>query len=311
MAWQHAAASSARPGRYRSLKLLLFVVISSLFALYCVGSAAAATAPPAGYDVVVTLTQNLQGKPGTTVWSIVSWRNAGPDQAPRLRITYTPPLGTEIPGSGLPTGWTKTGRSVTRVTTAVLPPGRQNNASIPLRIPAKAVPGTLLVGGEATGRGLTGQDRAPANNTAYNRVLVLAAVPSPTPSPTPTVTRTPTPTPTKSPAPKPTVRPTVTTAATGAPTARTTQARVNAEPSLSASTYLVAAPSPSSVEVSITPQVIQVTDASPDGSSVELLPLLGALTCFTAAALGGVAFKRRQAAAQAHDAEVRSLHEIY
>ena len=85
---------------------------------------------------------------------------------------------------------------------------------------------------------------------------------------------------------------------------------MNAEPSLTASTYLVAAPRPSSVTVSITPDVIQVTDASPDGS-VELLPLFGALTCFTAAAIGGVAFKRRQAAAQAHEAEVRSLHEIY
>jgi hypothetical protein len=280
--------------------------------------AAVATAAPAGrYDVVMSVTPTAQGRPGSTVSAVLSWRNAGTAEAPTLRITYTPPLGTDIPASGLPAGWTKAGRSAVRITGAVLPPGASRSASIRVRIPAQAVPGTLLVGGEATARGLTGKDRAPADNTAYSRVQVLAAAPSPSPSPstrrTPTPTPTPRPTPKPTPTPpaaKPTTQPTTKplTVATGAPASRPAAAVRVPEPSLTASTYLVAAPRPTgSVQPSIVPGVIEVTD----GPSVQLVPLVGALTCFTAAAIGGVAFRRRRAAAQAEVDEVRLLRAIH
>jgi hypothetical protein len=54
-----------------------------------------------------------------------------------------------------------------------------------------------------------------------------------------------------------------------------------------------------------------IGDDPPSDSRVRLVPLVGAITCFTAAGLLGAVVRRRQAGLRAHESEVRALHRIH
>jgi len=243
------------------------------------------------------------GRPGYAVSVAVSWRNAGPAAVRGVRVVYTPPLGATLAG-GLPAGWRASGRTAVYSQTASVASGTARSAAIAVRVPATATAGSLLVGGGVDVTGGGGTDSRPANNHATNRISVVAAAPSPStsvkaspkasskssakPSPSPSPTAV---------APSPSVKPT--TAPTKA-AARPTPVR---EPKLKPSTFVITAPKKTG------PPDVDVIPVVDDGlfSGVELVPLAGAIACFTAAGTGVVMVRRRRAAERAHEAEIRSV----
>jgi len=302
MAWQHAAEPSARFSGGRATVMSLFVSLWILSAVTGFGSAQVATAAPTPaitYDLQAGVTGTVLGRPGQVVSVAVSWRNAGPAAVSGVRVVYTPPLGATLAG-GLPAGWRASGRTAVYSQTASVAAGTARSAVIAVRVPATATAGSLLVGGGVDVTGGAGTDSRPANNHATNRISVVAAAPSPSrsvkaspkasprPSLSPSLTAV---------APSPSVKPT--TAPTKA-AARPTPVR---EPKLKPSTFLITAPKKTG------PPAVDVIRVVDDGSfsGVELVPLAGAIACFTAAGTGLVMVRRRRAAERAHEAEIRSV----
>ncbi|MBL8929494.1 MAG: hypothetical protein JNL54_05175 [Kineosporiaceae bacterium] len=268
------------------------------------GFASPSTAARVGtFDLSITATGTVTGRAGQIVAVNISWGNAGPAAAVGVVVSYLPPLGTEIPAGQVPAGWSKSGRSVTRLD-ARMAARASRSAAIPLLIGATIAPGTLLVGGTAEVRA-TGTDRTPGNNRAVSRVRVQAATASPSPSRTPSPTRTATPTPSRTSVATTTAQATPSTTRGGVPRATpATQAVRQREPSLRPSTFVVAAPS-----ASIQPDIVEIIDP-PSDTAAWLLPTLGAITCFTAAGIAAVGMRRRRAAERAHQDEVRYLQKV-
>lgn len=303
MVCPHPAESSARLVHGHSRPLLLSVVVSLLFVWSSVSSAFGAAA----YDLVAATSGTVQAPAGGSGALTVTWRNKGPGTAPGAALAVTPPIGATL--GALPAGWQRSGNSAVRAVSA-LASGGSGTASFAVVVNKNAVPGGLLVGGFFEVSGAGGVDRAPANNEASFRIKVRdgKATPSPSVKPTPTVTPTvkPTPKPSAKPTAKPTVKPKPAVTQQVTPKARSTSKR----PSPKVSTHLAVAPPPSGGATNgavAASGVIEVTDGSGDGGSSALVPMIGALTCFTAAGLGVVILRRRRLDARADAAELHSM----
>lgn len=318
MVWQHAAEPSARLVGRRNLASSLFVFLWLLIAVASLRTAqpaqAAPTPAPTAYDLQAGVTGSVTGRAGQVVSVAVSWRNAGPAAVRGVRAVYTPPLGTAV-ATPLPAGWVLSGRTAVQNQTGSVAAGTARSAAIRVRIPATAVAGSLLVGGGIDVTGGAGTDSRPANNHATNRISVLAPAATPsasakaTPKASPKVSAKASPKPSAvlspSSSPKaasaaPTVRP---TAAPAGPTPAATRRAPVREPKLTPSTFVITAPAPSG------PPIVDVVPVVGDGlfSGIELVPLAGAIACFTAAGTGTVMVRRRRAAERAHQAEIRSV----
>jgi hypothetical protein len=268
--------------------------------------AAAAPTPTTTYDLQAGVNGSVTGRPGQVVSVSVSWRNAGPAAVRGVRAVYTPPFGTAV-AAPLPAGWVLSGRTAVQSLTGSVAAGTARSAAIRVRIPATAVAGSLLVGGGVDVTGGAGVDSRPANNHATNRISVLAAAATPSASAkaSPKVSTKASPKPSVALSPKaasaaPSVRP---TAAPARPTPAATRRAPVREPKLTASTFVIPAPAPSG------PPIVDVVPVVGDGlfSGIELVPLAGAIACFTAAGTGTVMVRRRRAAERAHQAEIRSV----
>lgn len=273
-------------------------------------------AASARFDLAATVTGTATAAKGKAAVT-VGWRNAGPAAAGAVKLTYTPPLGTDVAAGGLPAGWTLAGRSAVRSLPKLAAAG-SGSATIPVSVSAAAVPG-LRVGGFFRVVGTGGTDTKPANNEATSRIRVAAA---PKATPTPAPKATPTPKAAPKPTPKPTAKATVAPKATpkAAPKATVTpKATPEPAPGTTPGPTVQSAVSPTttpaadpagaprqptptvSTHVATPPVAVQAVDTAsievidvPIVQRVAILPMVGALTCFTAAGLGGVVLHRRR-----------------
>jgi len=285
--------------------VLLSVILCTLF-VFSLPAGAAFGANT--YDLAAATSGTVQAPAGGTGTLTVTWQNKGPEKAPRAALAVTPPIGTAL--GVLPTGWQRSGNSAIR-TAAALASGGSGTASFRVLVNKNAVPGGLLVGGFFKVSGTSGVDGAPANNEAAFRVGVSGGKATPSPTPSVKVTATPTVKPTATPTVKPTVKPTAKPIAPKTVVAQAVPPKASAKvrPSPKVSTHLAVAPSASdgSANDAAASGVIEVTDGSGDTGSSVLVPLVGALTCFTAAGLGVVVLRRRRLDARADAAELRSM----